>query len=104
MHGFTAAIPRGISSRNPALLLQPMQQCNQRWLFNPEVGSDFRLRQSMRRKRKEQESAPLGLAQTHRPESFIELQPPGPCRPVKQWSESLGIEFLHRERGKSLAS
>ncbi len=68
-----------------------MQQCDQRWFFNPEMRGNFRLGERAGRDRQMHKGAPFRLTQTHRFESLIQFQSPGTGGTVQERSEYIDI-------------
>ena len=86
-----AAIVRRIFSRHPTVAFQPMQQRYQSWFFDAEMRSNLGLGQWTGRDRQMKQGAPLGLTQTHRFESLVQLQPPGAGGAVQERTEYIDI-------------
>src|SRR5689334_16060899 len=83
---------------DPAFFFQAMKQSNQGRLFNAGTFSNLRLGERFGRPGKVDQGPPLRLAQSHRLEPLIELQPPGPGRSAEERPERFGIEFFHETR------
>jgi hypothetical protein len=62
MDRLATAIMRCVFASDPAIALQSMQQCDKRWLFNPEVRGNLGLTQRTRSDRQVHQGAPFGLA------------------------------------------
>lgn len=95
VNSFTTTIVRRAFARDPAPFFQAMKQRDQRGFFDPEPRGDFRLGQGIGGQRQVQQRAPFRLSKTHRLESRIELQTPGPSRPVEKRAKCLGIKVRH---------
>jgi len=48
------------------------------------------------------QGSPFRLTQTHRPEAFIQLQPPGPGGPVQERTEKIDMVTFHGRKIVSL--
>src|SRR4051794_6227503 len=80
---------------NPAGIFQPVQDIDQSRLFNPEARGDLRLSNRLLGEREMEQCSPLRLAHPERLEPLVQLEPPGPRRPVQQRSEILGVDLAH---------
>ena len=102
MDRLATAIMRCVLASDPAITLQPMQQCDQRWLFNSEVRGDLGLTQRPRRDRQVHQGTPFGLTQAHGLEAFIQFQPPRPGGLVQERTENIYIVTFHGAKIVSL--
>jgi hypothetical protein len=72
------SVVRAVCAGNPAFAFQPMQQRHDSRLLDTQPFRDLCLRQCLVGEREMQEGTPLGLAQTHGPKAFVQLQSPDP--------------------------
>ncbi|MDQ3119498.1 MAG: hypothetical protein M3Q89_08045 [Verrucomicrobiota bacterium] len=84
MHGFAPAIFLRALPRDPAILLQTVQDTNQGRLFNADARGDFVLGQLVAAPSEMGERGPFPHAQAERLKALIELCPPGPSRLVEK--------------------
>jgi len=87
MDRLATAIVRRIFSGHPAIAFQAVQQGHKGWFFDTQMRGNFGLSQWTWRDRQVHQSAPLGLAQTHRFEALVQLQPPGAGGAVQERTE-----------------
>ena len=95
MNRLATTIVRRVFARDPAIAFESIQQCNQCRLFNTEKRRDLGLRKRIVRDRQVQQRSPFRLAQSHRFETGVELQAPGPRRTMQKRSKCFGVKLRH---------
>jgi hypothetical protein len=95
MNDFAPAIVRRFASLDPAVLLEPVEQTGEGWLFNAHPLGDFLLGKLVPTLREVNKCPPLALAQAKRAQTLIEPCPPGPSGPEKQKTKLIGIGWRH---------
>jgi hypothetical protein len=95
MDDFAPPVVERFSPLNPTVLLEPVKQTGERWLFNAHPLGDLLLREFVPTLRKVNERAPLALAQTERAETLIEFRAPGARRSEKQKTELVNVGRRH---------
>jgi hypothetical protein len=95
MDDFAPAVVGRFLPLNPTVLLEPVEQTGERWLFNAHAVSDFLLREFVPTLRKENERAPLALAQAERAETLIEFGAPGTGGAEQQKTELIRVNKRH---------
>jgi hypothetical protein len=80
---------------DPTVLLEPIKQAGERWLFNAHALGDFLLREFVPTLRNVNERPPLALAQAERPETLIEFGAPGTRGAEEQETELIRVSGRH---------
>jgi hypothetical protein len=95
MHGFAAPIVgRGLTF-DPTLALEPMEQTDERRLFHADALREIALSELALIFRKMTERTPLCLAQPQRPQTFVELVPPGARGAMEERADLLLVDGGH---------
>jgi hypothetical protein len=82
---------------DPTVLLEPVEQTGERWLFNAHALSDFFLGELVPALGNVNERAPLALAQAERAQTLIEFRAPGTSGAEEQKTELIRISLAHAE-------
>jgi len=99
MDDFAPPVVGRFSPRNPTVLLEPVEQTGEGWLFDAHPLSDFLLREFVPALRNMDERAPLALAQAERAETLIEFGAPGTGGAEEQETELTSDSRWHAEIG-----
>jgi hypothetical protein len=83
------------SPLDPTILLEPVEQTGESWLFNAHPLSNFLLGELVPALGKVDERAPLALAQTERAQTLIKFRAPGTSGAEEQKTELIGISRGH---------
>jgi hypothetical protein len=92
---FAPPVVGRFSPLDPTVLLEPVEQTGQRWLFDAHALSDFLLREFVPTLGKVNQRAPLALAQAERAETLIESRAPGTGGAEEQETELIGASRWH---------
>jgi len=95
MDDFAPPVVGRFSPRNPTVLLEPVEQTGEGWLFDAHPLSDFLLREFVPALRNVDERAPLALAQAERAQTLIELGAPGTSGAEEQKTELISVSRGH---------
>ena len=80
---------------DPTVLLEPVEQTSERWLFNAHALSDFLLREFVPTLGKENKRAPFTLGQAKRAQTLIEFGAPGTGGAEEQKTELINVGRWH---------
>jgi hypothetical protein len=95
MDDFAPPVAGRCSPLNPTVLLEPVEQTGEGWLFNAHALSDFLLREFIPALRNVDERAPLALAQAERAQTLIEFSAPGTSGAEEQKTELIRVSRRH---------
>ena len=98
LYCFAAAVGGRIDALDPAGVFEPMQERDQRWLFNTEPLCQFSLCDWLFRQREVKQRAPTRLAQAKGFESLVEFQAPRPGGTVQERGKTFWITFFHAKK------
>jgi hypothetical protein len=99
MDDFAPPVVGRFSPLNPTVLLEPVEQTGEGWLFNAHALSDFLLREFVPTLGNVDERAPLALAQAERAQTPIEFGAPGASCAEEQETELIRIGQWHKKIG-----
>jgi hypothetical protein len=91
MDDFAPPVVGRFSPLNPTVLLEPVEQTGEGWLFNAHALSDFLLREFVPTLGNVDERAPLALAQAERAQTLIEFSAPGTSGAEEQKTEFIRV-------------
>jgi len=91
MDDFAPPVVGRFSPLNPTVLLEPVEQTGEGWLFNAHALSDFLLREFVPTLGNVDERAPLALAQAERAQTLIEFGAPGTSGAEEQKTEFIRV-------------
>jgi hypothetical protein len=95
MNDFAPPVVGRFLPLNPTVLLEPVEQSGQRWLFNAHALSDFFLREFVSTLGKVNERAPLPLTQAEWTQTLIKFGAPGTGGAEEQETELVSVSRWH---------